>query len=586
MTSIDELFNKQGFSGGKRKFDADRNAEEVYKSAKLEANGDVKGKGRATVEDEVDDDDDVEAGPALPPGEDDLDPDDEEGRFFGGGITQDTAEALDFIDELDQGAAAPEKIDAAWVRKMALNFEKRISKNAELRAKHENDPQKFMSSEADLDADIKALSILSEHPHLYEEFVKLGCVNSLVSLLAHENTDIAIDAMEIISELIDEDVAAEQEQWDAIVNAMLDAGLLDLAVQNFERLDEQNESDRSGVYYALSVLENLASQQSIAEKISLESTVFKWISRRIQKKETPVSQNKQYAAELLSILLQSSSKNRKHFAEIDGVDLVLQLLSAYRKKDPEKGGDEEEYVENLFDGLTCVMEEVEGKDKFIEAEGIELCIIMLKGGKLSRSRALRVLDHAMGGQHGAGVCAKVIEAGGLGTIFGLFMKKDDKEMIEHLLGMFESLLRLLPYESDPRIRVLAKFMEGEYGKIGKLLTLRERYQKDLAAVDRQIERERAALSEEDQEAMADEWYSRRLDSGIFCARTLDLVIAWLVAEDDGARSEISKRLGEQGHTLSDVKRSLQERLDEMEGGDESEELVSAKEMLTTLMQFL
>ena len=78
-----------------------------------------------------------------------------------------------------------------------------------------------MGSEADLDAEIKALSILSEHPELYEEFVNLGCTASLVSLLSHENTDIAIDAIEIISELTDEDVEAEEAQWDALVNAMV-----------------------------------------------------------------------------------------------------------------------------------------------------------------------------------------------------------------------------------------------------------------------------------------------------------------------------------------------------------------------------
>lgn len=80
---------------------------------------------------------------------------------------------------------------------------------------------RFMASEADLDVDIKALSVLSEHPNLYKEFAELGCVGSLVSLLSHENTDIAIDAIEIIGELTDEDVEAEQDQWDALVNAMV-----------------------------------------------------------------------------------------------------------------------------------------------------------------------------------------------------------------------------------------------------------------------------------------------------------------------------------------------------------------------------
>lgn len=80
---------------------------------------------------------------------------------------------------------------------------------------------RFMSSEADLDTEIKNLSILSEHPELYGEFAKMGCVGSLISLLSHENADIAIDAIQIISELTDEDVEAEQEQWDTLVNAMV-----------------------------------------------------------------------------------------------------------------------------------------------------------------------------------------------------------------------------------------------------------------------------------------------------------------------------------------------------------------------------
>src|SRR5271154_531965 len=87
---------------------------------------------------------------------------------------------------------------------------------------------RFMASEADLDADIKALSILSEHTELYEEFVRLGCVASLVSLLAHENTDVAIDVIEILGELTDEDTGADERQWKTLVNAMLEADVVDL----------------------------------------------------------------------------------------------------------------------------------------------------------------------------------------------------------------------------------------------------------------------------------------------------------------------------------------------------------------------
>ena len=141
----------------------------AYKATKINVNGDVKTNARATVGiegEEDDDDDDVVAGPELPPdGEEQLpdDDDDEEGRFFGGGLTKNTAAVMNFIDEQDNdetvllGARSvkmevrligstqkAEKIDVSWLRKLALNFEKRISKNAELRAKFEDKPEKYV----------------------------------------------------------------------------------------------------------------------------------------------------------------------------------------------------------------------------------------------------------------------------------------------------------------------------------------------------------------------------------------------------------------------------------------------------------
>lgn len=150
---------------------------------------------------------------------------------------------------------------------------------------------------------------------------------------------------------------------------------------------------------------------------------MKWLIERIQIKETTIGQNKQYSAEVLAILLQSSAANRARLIESDGIDILLQLLSPYRKREPAKGTEEEEYVENLFDCVTCCVDDREGKEKFLVAEGVELCLIMLREGKMSRPRALRLLDHALGGPDGAACCDKLVEAAGLKLIFTLFMKK-------------------------------------------------------------------------------------------------------------------------------------------------------------------
>jgi beta-catenin-like protein 1 len=149
MTSIDDLFRRPN-APGKRKLEdpSSFDPKAIYsKSAKLSNSAASHSNGRAsTVEDEPDLDD-VDAGPELPP-QDDV-PDDEEGRFFGGGITNGEREVLDFIEAREgEDGDTEEVVDATWLRKMALSFEKRISKNAEMSPKFEDSPERCVRSDS------------------------------------------------------------------------------------------------------------------------------------------------------------------------------------------------------------------------------------------------------------------------------------------------------------------------------------------------------------------------------------------------------------------------------------------------------
>lgn len=615
MTSIDDLF-KSANGSAKRKFENPNEADptQSYKSAKLDVNGDAKGAVQASVADEDDED---EAGPSLPPDFEEGPGDDDEGRFFGDGLDENARDAMEYIDAQDgDEAIGEEKYDVPWVRKLALNFEKKVNKNASLRAKYEDDPTKFMESEGDLDEGIKALSILSEHPELYEEFAKSTAASKLVELLAHENTDIAIAAIEMISELTDEDVGGEQEQWDALVTAFMDADLLSLLISNFSRFDESDEADASGVYNSLSVIENLLSQPTYTDIIGRETALLKWLLDRIQKPEKPTTQNKQYASEILSILTQSSRPNRNHVADANGVEIFLTNLAPYRRDDPEKDSNEEEYMENLFNCLSSITEEPLGKAKFLEAEGVELCLLFVRDGKTSKSRALKVLDHACGyaeestapqtngtskGKEpvqettlnsATAVCTKLIDSRGLKPLFSTFSKTNnntkkshnDPQQTEHILGIFASLLRSLPGNSDTRFRLLAKFLEKDYEKITKLVSLRRDYVTRLSAFDQRLAEKRKALkprSKEDLESFELENIPERLSEGLYCLERIDAVLAWLVAEDAGAKVAIEKALGERDEGLGDVKRTLQAQLDGVLAVEPAE-----RDMLETLVGFL
>ncbi|PMB66526.1 Beta-catenin-like protein 1 [Beauveria bassiana] len=579
MDSVDDVFKNAGLRNqNKRKLDAVRDPNEIYKSSRLSTDGDPYR--RARLENyQAEDEDEQDIGPELPPVDDSSE--DEEGRFFGGGISEKESQILDYVDDADAGAA-PERIDSGWLRKTVLNFEKHIAKNAELRAKFESEPQKFITSEADLDADIKSLSILAEYPELYAEFVRLGCTDSLVGLLAHENTDIAIDAIEIIGELTDEDVAAEDAQWNELVDALLKADLLDLLLSNLSRLNEDNESDRNGVYYSLGILENFCSRSQVAARIGNEEHLLQWLIQRIQRKEVKVTQNKQYSAEVLALVAQASETTKEVLAEADAVDDLLQLVAQYRRRDPARNGEEEEYMENLFEALTCIVDSDAGKSKFLEAEGVELCLIMMKEGKRARAPALRLLDHAASGVCGINTCNQIIAAGGLKTMFTAFMKTAEHRTVDHLVSIFANMLQRFPAESAERIRTLAKFVEKGYEKTTKLVELFCDYKSKVSAAVLQVEANRPQYGNGEEHAY--QVLAARLDNGLFTLQLIALILSWLVAEDNGARQRIKKLLAEHDEHLSSLLTLVREQQDGLDTSEKDNKNLSV--MLGALIEFL
>lgn len=85
------------------------------------------------------------------------------------------------------------------------------------------------------------------------------------------------------------------------------------------------------------------------------------------------------------------------------------------------------------------------------------------------------------------------------------------------------MLRSLPADSAPRIRLLAKFVEKDYEKIERLVKIRREYASRLLVADQSIKKDRTDLSATEQENREDEWLSLRLDAGLF-----SLQVDWAV----------------------------------------------------------
>ncbi|KZP33005.1 DUF1716-domain-containing protein [Athelia psychrophila] len=619
---IDSLFKVPKLPGGNKRKMPDNPTPEMLKKMRADTPPSpppVREKTlsrKATVEDA---DDDVDMDRDFAPGGD-ADyyvEEDEEGRFFGGGLTGEQKEILNIFENAGgEGVLEDlEEMSITGIRRILLRFERAANKNQDQRSKYPNDPSKFIDSEADLDAALKALLPLAQAPVLaYPELVRSGTVALLIGLLSHENADIVIDVVEVVHELTDEDVGNEGEDDDEdeesaedalklLIEGLLENSILELLVDNLGRLNETEESDRQGVFHVLGIFENiLGFNPDLSTQLIAKTNLLTWLLNRVQAKSH--DENRGYAAELISILLQDNVNNRLEFGKKDGVETALKVLAQYRRKDPIHA-EETEFMENLFDALCSALSEPSIKELFLTSEGTDLMVLMMKEKLQARSRAIKTLDYALSGAAGSASCEAFVEALGLKTLFSALMGKVSKktsnagapasEDTGHILGIAASLFSNLASETPARVRLLAKFVESNYEKADKLLEIRDSAQSRLAALESEIEKEKQELlaqTEEIDSEMEDAWYLRRLDAGLFTLQNVDYILAWVSMEDDGIRAHLVQMLERKSKSLQDIVRTLtvyRDNVDEdtsMAALSDSERPPSQQEILQYLIDFL
>jgi len=428
-------------------------------------------------------------------------------------------------------------MDETGIKKTLLSFEKKTTRNQELRIKFPDQPEKFMESEMELNDALQEMKNVATVPSLYPVLVELNCVPSMLGLLSHENTDIAVGVVDLLQELTDVDTLTESEEGaSALIQALLERQVCSLLLNNLERLDESVREESDGVHNTLSILENIVEFQPEVSKDIAEAGFMAWLVRKLKVK-VPFDDNKLYASEILSILLQNEPENRILFGSMDAIDSLLQQLAFYKRHDPGMA-EEVELMENLFDCLCSLMLEVSNRERFLKGEGLQLMNLMLREKKKSRSGALKVLSHALTGPEGVDNCIKFIDILGLRTLFPLFMKTPKRskragvsaeEHEEHVISILASLFKNVTSTNNAvkqRERLLAKWTENDHEKVDRLMEVHDKYLVKMAEVDKLIEKEvRAAQRNPEQEPITDEEiYLKRLEGGLFSLQLVDYII--------------------------------------------------------------
>ncbi|KAM9785571.1 beta-catenin-like protein 1 [Neosynchiropus ocellatus] len=465
---------------------------------------------------------------------------------------------LEKLRDQDEDDPEAEPVDESSVKKMILTFEKRSYKNQELRIKFPDNPEKFMESELDLNDIIQEMHVIATMPDLYHLLVELNSVHSLLGLLSHENSDIlqilttvmnvAIAVVDLLQELTDIDTLHESEEGaEVLIDALLEGQVVALLVQNMERLDEQVKEEGDGIYNTLAIVENMAEFRPGLCSEAAQQGLMQWLLKRIKAK-MPFESNKLYCSEILAILLQNNDANRELLGEMDGIDVLLQQLSVFKRHNPSTA-EEQEMMENLFDALCSCLMLPANRDRFLKGEGLQLMNLMLREKKMSRTSALKVLDHGMIGPEGADNCHKFVDILGLRTIFPLFMKTpkkmkktgtSEKEHEEHVCSIIASMLRNL--KSQQRSRLLTKFTENDCEKVDRLMELHFKYLEAVQQADKRIEGEKHEMVRRGEildDNMEDEFYLRRLDAGLF---VLQLICYIMVEISNSGIAQLQQRV--------------------------------------------
>lgn len=469
---------------------------------------------------------------------------------------------LSILEAIEKSQTTVETLDLKTLKKLVLAFERRLRDNIEARLKYPDQPEKFADSEVELHEELHKLKLLAAGPELYPDLVTLNTIPSIIGLLNHDNTDIAVDVVSLLLELTDEDVLEDNDEpARVLVDCLVENNALELLVQNLLRLNEGDHDEAAAIHNTLATIENLIEvKPAVAEIVCEKTKLLRWLLGKIKVREFDA--NKQYASEILAILLQNSTANQKRLGQMNGVDVVLQAVAMYKSRDP-KSSEEEEMVENLFDCLCCLLMPLENKERFVKAEGVELMIIIMKQKKLAYGSAIRALDFAMTKYPPA--CERFVDVLGLKTAFAAFMgkipvsKKNKKEryredLEERIISLVSSLFAGV-LRGSRRERLLSKFVENECEKIDRLMELYVRYSDRVKA-----ETERLDLLDLDDFEMDDEErYNRKLDSGLYTLQLIAVILAHIwTAEHARMRARIELLLKQHKLTKNDIKDILQE----------------------------
>ncbi|RHY12401.1 hypothetical protein DYB25_008341 [Aphanomyces astaci] len=502
-------------------------------------------------------------------------------------VVRPAAAVDDKISAADDEVSAEFTLNERVVKQMVSSLEKKLHKNELMRSKYPTDPSKFMIA---LHEEITRIKDVATIPALFHVLIQSQAIPLFVQLLTHENMDIRMDLIALLADVTDVDDGGEMEIAQTLVRGIVDLNGLPLLCDTLVTLTSssnpinEHEDDPSrvaAIYNTLHIVENLAELLPDCCKAMATSTPMLNVLLRQIHKAADMTENRLYCSEILSIVLQSAD-DATCMALVaapgteDRLDLMLQVLAAYRKKDP-ASVEEEELVENVFNALCSALRVPAVQDRFRSLEGFELMLRCVKENKFCTTSALRVIDHAL--MNHTRNCERFIQIGGLKQLFPAFMgklkrkKREEGTQNEHIVSILATLCLWLPVESSRDAvldRLHAKFLEMNFEKTDRLVDLLLAYYGRVHALPKPEKKGGDEYDPREYEEAVEGYRLHQLEVGLYPLQQLAFITCHLVQVLPSLRRHVSDKLHAYGYTVGTVRQLVVDQVVSLAAEDEEE----------------
>ena len=382
---------------------------------------------------------------------------------------------------LKQSEEIDSQFDEKTLSELLKSIRKKYDSDIMLRNKYKNDSMKYCTIEEELHEDLVVLQRLAAYPNLLSSFISNSGIEIIILILTHPNIDIISAMLSLIVEITESDFLNDIEDAKSFIELLISNSIFDRIAETLYKISPNDED--ASQYYSdiLGIFENFVDVYEKSADLIGGTKAIEWMLQMIRSSSNVDSADIAFGdvclfcSEVLAMLVQFSDENKKRFAKMEGVPILVNVIVNIKENTNRKIliGNQEEFANNIVDCICSALLYEENKKMFAMADGVNIMIDFMRENNTFRHLGIKVLNFAI--QNSKENAIQFVESNGLCVLFPYFMSKGMKKIKKEIAtkgeeSSIEIIVNLLRYVNGVNYdRVIFKFKENKNEKIKQLI---------------------------------------------------------------------------------------------------------------------